>query len=45
MIIYGIVHVDAKGLIDLGYVICDLIFAKSNTAMPDLPALSQGAKT
>ena len=45
MIIYGIAHVDAKGLIDQGSVICDLIFAKSNAVVPDLPALSQGAET
>ena len=39
VIICGIFHVDAKELIDLGSVICDLIFAKSNPALPDLPSL------
>ena len=45
MTISGIAHMDAKGLIDLGSVICDLIFAKSNTTLPNLPTLSQGAET
>ena len=44
MIICGIANVDAKGLIDMGSVICDMIFENSNAALPDLPALSEGAK-
>ena len=45
MIIIGIAHVDGKGSIDLGFVIYDLVIVKLNTALLDLPTLSQGAKT
>ena len=44
VIINDIKNMDVKGPIDLGSVICDLIFVKSNAALPDLPALSQGAE-
>ena len=45
VIIIGILHVDAKGSIDMGSVIYDLIFVKANIALPNLPTLSQGAET
>ena len=32
-------------LIDVGYLIHNLIFVRLNVARPDLPALSQGAET
>ena len=45
VIIIGIAHVDAKGSIDLGSVIYDLVIMKSNTTLLHLPILCQGAKT
>ena len=45
MMIIGIVYVDAKGSIDLGSMIYDMVIVKSNTALLDLPTLSQGAET
>ena len=45
VIIHGFAHVDAKGLIYMGPIICDLIFVKSNATLPNLLALSHGAET
>ena len=45
VIIIGIAHVDAKGFINLGPVIYDLVIVKSNAAFLDLPTLFQGAET
>ena len=45
MIIIGIAHVDAKGSIDLGSAIYDLVIVKSNTTLLDLPTLFEGAET